>query len=455
MNFQSINPYTSEVISKHDLHSETELLYILLNAEKTQQHWYKTKVSHRIQCLLKCSEQLLFYKSELAILITQEMGKLLRESEAEIEKCALLCRYYAEHLEQFLTPRKMYPDTTYYHEIRLDALGVIFGIMPWNFPFWQVFRFAVPAIAAGNVVVVKHAHNVCGCGKAIENIFLQAGFEQGIFQNLFIKTEDIEKVIAHPAVRAVSLTGSEQAGKSVAALAGKYLKKTVLELGSNDVFVVLKDADLLSAADEAAKSRLINNGQSCVAAKRFIVEESIYDEFVTYFENNVSKITMGDPMKTTTSLGPLARLDLCQQLLKQVETSISLGAVAKKFDTNNHLGGAFMNPTILYQVPKPSPAYSEELFGPVASVFKVKNGDEALNLANDSVYGLAASVWTSDEKNQILFSEQLQVGAIFFNAMVQSHPAMPFGGVKNAGYGRELGEYGLQEFVNIKTIKYN
>ena len=455
MNFQSINPYTSEVISQHNMHSESEVLYILSNAEKTQRHWSRTKVTYRVQCLLKCSEQLLFNKPELAVLITQEMGKLLIESEAEIEKCALLCRYYAEHLEQFLTSRKMYPNTAYHHEIKFDALGVIFGIMPWNFPFWQVFRFAVPAIAAGNVVVVKHAHNVCGCGKAIENIFLKAGFEEGIFQNLLIKTEDIEKVIAHHSVKAISLTGSEQAGKSVAALAGKYLKKTVLELGSNDVFVVLQDADVLSAANEAAKSRLINNGQSCVAAKRFIVEESIYDEFVAYFESYFSRISMGDPMKTTTSLGPLARLDLCQQLNKQVDTSISLGAVAKKFDKNNHLGGAFMNPTILYQVPKPSPAYSEELFGPVASVFKVKNAEEALNLANDSVYGLAASVWTSDEKNKILFSEQLQVGAVFFNAMVQSHPAMPFGGVKNAGYGRELGEYGLQEFVNIKTIKFN
>ncbi len=455
MKFQSINPYTNQVFSQHDLHNQQDVSYLLSRANTAHHHWSQTNIAHRVQCLLKCSEILLLQKNELAVLITQEMGKLIAESKAEIEKCALLCRYYAEHIVHFLTSKKLYAGTSYSHEIRWDSLGVILGIMPWNYPFWQVFRFAVPTVVAGNVVVVKHAHNVCGCAKAIEDIFLQSGFESGVFQNLFIETQSIEEVISNPVLKAVSLTGSEQAGKSVAALAGKYLKKTVLELGSNDVFIVLNDADIYNAAKEATKSRLVNNGQSCIGAKRFIVESSIYDEFVSQFEMNFSKIKMGDPMQSTTSLGPLARVDLCQQLKKQVDNSIALGAKVKKFDIENKQGDAFMNPTILYEIPKLSPAYIEELFGPVASVFKVKNTQEALIIANDSSYGLGASLWTNDESNKKLFSEQLQVGAVFFNAMVQSHPAISFGGVKNAGYGRELGAYGLQEFVNIKTIKYN
>lgn len=453
--FLSINPYTQATLAAHQQDTELQIQDKINKAWTGFGKWRNTPFTLRQSLLLKCAQVLEARKTELSTIMTQEMGKLLVESIAEIDKCILLCNYYATHLETMLSAETGSSEIKETNYVNFEPLGVILGIMPWNFPFWQVFRFAIPALTAGNTVLLKHASNVTLCAKEIEKIFLEAGFETGVFQSLIIESSRIEEVIANPSIKAISLTGSEAAGKSVGALAGKYIKKTVMELGSNDAFIVCADANLLTAATAACKSRLINNGQSCISAKRFIILEEAYDEFVKHFEDIFSKITMGNPLESGTTLGPLARVDLKIELKKQVAETVANGAAIKKFGIDDNEKDAFIAPTILFNPPKNSPAYTDELFGPVASIFKVKNIEDAIQLANDSVYGLGASVWTEDKTVTQKFIKELNVGSVFVNSLVYSHPALPFGGVNNSGFGRELGAFGIKEFVNVKSILIN
>lgn len=453
--FLSINPYTQATLATHQQDTVVQIQDKINRAWIGFGQWRHTPMPLRRYLMLKCAQVLEARKAELSTTMTLEMGKLLAESVSEIDKCVLLCNYYATHLGTMLYPEKGSTEIKETNYVNFEPLGVILGIMPWNFPFWQVFRFAIPTLAAGNTVLLKHASNVTLCAKEIEKIFLEAGFESGIFQSLIIESSRIEEVICNPSVKAISLTGSEAAGKSVGALAGKYIKKTVMELGSNDAFIVCADANIEAAAKAACKSRLINNGQSCISAKRFIILEEVYEEFVKHFEHNFSAVTIGDPLEGATTLGPLARIDLKLELKKQVAETIAKGAAIKKFGTDDNDNEAFIAPTILFNPPKNSPAYTDELFGPVASIFKVKNIEEAIKLANDSLYGLGASVWTEDETVRQKFIKELNVGCIFINSLVYSHPALPFGGVNNSGYGRELGAVGIKEFVNIKSILIN
>ena len=384
--------------------------------------------------------------------MTLEMGKPISAAIAEAEKCAAACRYYAANAEKFLADQPVRTDDGD-SWIAFQPLGSVLAIMPWNFPFWQVFRFAAPALMAGNVGLLKHSSNVPQCALAIEEVFHRAGFAEGVFQTLLIGSDLVEKIIADPRIAAVTLTGSEGAGRSVAAAAGKHLKKSVVELGGSDPFVVMPSADLESAVSTAVTARMINNGQSCIAAKRFIVHAEIYDAFVKKFVSLVSAIRIGDPMDERTQLGPLATGAIRDELHGQVEKSVVQGAKALTGGKPLDRKGFFYAPTVLTDIPSGSPADQEELFGPVASVFRAKNLDEAIALANGTRFGHGASAWTRDGDEQARFVEEIESGLLFINGMVASDPRLPFGGVKSSGFGRELGEFGIREFVNIKTVK--
>ena len=389
---------------------------------------------------------------ELGRLMTVEMGKPIGAGIAEAEKCATACRYYAENAERFLAdqPVKMEGGKSW---VAFQPIGVVLAIMPWNFPFWQVFRFAAPALMAGNVGVLKHASNVPQCALAIEDVFRRAGFADGVFQTLLIGSDMVDGIIADNRIAAVTLTGSEGAGRSVASTAGKNLKKSVVELGGSDPFVVMPSADLEQAVSTAVTARMINNGQSCIAAKRFIIHEKIYDEFLKRFVAGVSAIRIGDPMDEKTQLGPLATGAIRDQLDNQVKASVAAGARlvtgGKKLDRE----GFFYAPTVLTDIPPQAPAAREELFGPVASVFKAKDLADAIRIANGTTFGLGASAWTRDAAERDRFIADIESGLLFINGMVASDPRLPFGGVKNSGFGRELGEFGIREFVNIKSVR--
>ncbi|MDF2454820.1 MAG: NAD-dependent succinate-semialdehyde dehydrogenase [Cytophagaceae bacterium] len=394
-------------------------------------------------------------KKNLAELIAIEMGKPIQEAVAEVEKCADLCGFYVLKSEKWLSSTSIEHSGTIEKRVEYLPLGLILGIMPWNFPFWQVFRFALPAIMAGNVVLLKHAPNVPLCALKIEELFTKAGFLEGIYQNLFIKEEQVEHILADQRVKAVSLTGSEKAGKSVAALAGKYLKKQVLELGGSDPFIVMPSADVALAAEWAVKARLICNGQSCIAAKRFIIHEKVYDEWLSLIKQQLELLKFGDPLDASVNIGPLARKDLADQLRAQVQEAVEAGARVEAeyfFETEN---ANFVPVSVLVNIKKDNPIYHQELFGPVFLVYKVSNNEEALTLANDSPFGLGSSVWTSNEDEQLFFIHFLEAGSVFVNSMMASNAAMPFGGIKNSGYGRELAEEGLKEFCNVKAISIN
>ncbi|HZS28594.1 MAG TPA: NAD-dependent succinate-semialdehyde dehydrogenase, partial [Candidatus Angelobacter sp.] len=384
-------------------------------------------------------------------LATVEMGKPIAEAEAEIEKCAWNCDFYAEHAPKFLSDEHVQMDLSDSF-VAFQPLGVVLAVMPWNFPFWQVFRFAAPALMAGNVGLLKHASNVPQCALAIEDIFRRAGFPEGVFQTLLIGSDRVNRVIADPRVAAVTLTGSVGAGSSVAATAGKEIKKTVLELGGSDPFIVMPSADLDRAVTTAVQARVINNGQSCIAAKRFIVDDKIYDSFTRKFVENMAALKVGDPMDPVTDVGPLATQDVLRGLEEQVNQTVQMGAKVllggKKLDRP----GNFFAPTVLANIPKGSPAIDDELFGPVASIFRVKSMEDAINIANDSKFGLGACAWTNDQAEQELFIHRIESGLAFINAMVASDPRIPFGGVKQSGYGRELSHFGIREFVNTKTV---
>jgi succinate-semialdehyde dehydrogenase/glutarate-semialdehyde dehydrogenase len=376
------------------------------------------------------------------------MGKPLKAAIEEAAKCALACRYYADHASAFVSPERVGDGEVWY-----EPLGVVLAVMPWNFPFWQVIRFAAPALCAGNVGLLKHASNVPQCALALEQLFADAGAAAGVFQTLLVGSDRVEGVIKDPRVAAVTLTGSEPAGRQVASTAGAEIKKTVLELGGSDPFIVMPSADIDAAARTAVKARTINNGQSCIAAKRFIVHERVADEFTRRFVEGMRALNVGDPMAEGTDIGPLATRQIVEDLERQVTDSVRQGARILTGGARRDGPGNYFEPTVLTDVPPDSPAYREEMFGPVAMVFRARDVDDALRIANDTTFGLAAAAWTRDDAEAHRFARDLEAGTVFINAMVASDPRFPFGGVKHSGYGRELGPWGLREFVNVKTIR--
>lgn len=449
---QSFHPYSQQIHYQADFYETRQLEDCLRKGQDAFVRQQAISLNQRAALFINLQRLLEKDKKELGALITLEMGKPVKEAVTEIEKCAHLCGFYALNGEKWLAPRVIEQTEQAEKRIEYQALGVVLSIMPWNFPFWQVFRCAVPAILAGNSILLKHAPNVPLSALKIEELFKQAGFDSDVYQNLFISEAQVEKVLEDSRVKAVSLTGSETAGRSVAALAGKYLKKQVLELGGSDPFIVMHGAQVSSAAEWALKARLISNGQSCIAAKRFIIHEKIYDEFISALKKQLSVLKFGDPMDTTVNIGPLARKDLADQLRAQVLQATQAGAIIEAeyfFKTDNP---HFVPITLLSDIKKDNPVYSQELFGPVFLLFKVQDKEEALTLANDSPFGLGASVWTTDKEEQAFFIQGLEAGSVFINSMVASNAAMPFGGIKNSGYGRELAEEGLKEFCNVKAV---
>lgn len=451
MGYQSINPANGVLLGHYDVWDEDQLELALADAAKAKQAWATSSFAERAELLRKLAARLRKDKEKLATLITLEMGKLLTEARAEIEKCALGCDYYADHGAGFLADEAIASDAGK-SLVAYQPLGVVLAVMPWNFPFWQVMRFAIPALMAGNVGLLKHASNVPKCALAIEQLFDDAGFPPNVFQTLLISAGKVAQVIGDARVQAVTLTGSTPAGQAVAACAGQHIKKTVLELGGSDPFVVLADADLELAVSNAVASRFLNAGQSCIAAKRFVVSAAIADEFVARFKTALTKLRPGDPLLADTTLAPLARHDLRDELHKQVSDSAAAGAEIVCGGQPVDGPGAFYAATILDHVSPRCRAYYEELFGPVASVIRCDDEEEAIRIANDSEFGLGASVWTRDSQHGEALARRIESGAVFVNGMVKSDPRLPFGGVKKSGYGRELARHGIREFVNVKTL---
>lgn len=449
---KSVNPATGEVFQTYESHSEKGVEKIINSVDKCWHQWKKTTFSQRSLLMQNLASLLKSNKEKLARLMAVEMGKVLREGIAEIEKCAWVCDYYAVNAENFLENEIFETDFSKSY-VSYQPLGTILAVMPWNFPFWQVFRFAAPTLMAGNTAVLKHASNVPGCSVAIEDLFREAGFPENAFRSLLIKSNQVEAVIKHRAVKGVSLTGSTPAGKSVASIAGNALKKCVLELGGSDPYLILEDADLKSAAEICSAGRLLNAGQSCIGAKRFIVVDKVYSEFLEYFTHEMNNAVFGDPCDSETTMGPLARADLRDELHQQVTDSVQKGAEVVIGGAIPERKGAYYPPTILENVKPGMPAYDEELFGPVASVIRVKDEKEAIRVANDTVFGLGAAVFTKDVKRGERIAEtQLQAGCCFVNDFVKSDPRLPFGGIKESGFGRELSSHGIKEFMNVKTV---
>lgn len=454
MIFKSINPTDGSLLKEAPAWSEAELERALAKAAEVAPKWAATSLMQRADLLRALATRLKDRRDELARLISTEMGKLFKEARAEIEKCAWVCEYYADHGAEFLAD-ELIETEAHKSFVAYQPFGAVLAIMPWNFPFWQVFRFAAPALAAGNTALLKHAPNVQLCAQALEQLFREAGFPEAVFSNLMIDTEAVERVIADHRVHGVTLTGSVRAGRAVAAAAGKHLKKSVMELGGSDAFVVLEDADLDLTVEKAVISRYQNAGQSCIAAKRFIVIEAIADEFLKRFKKAVESLAPGDPLKETTKLAPLARKDLRDNLHSQVEDALSKGADAVIGCVVPEGPGVFYPASILDKVDERMRVYREEVFGPVAVMMRVKGEEEAIRLANDSPFGLGGSMWTQDTERGEKLARRLQCGAAFVNELVKSDPRLPFGGVKNSGYGRELSHHGLREFVTIKTLWIN
>jgi succinate-semialdehyde dehydrogenase / glutarate-semialdehyde dehydrogenase len=448
----SINPANNKTIKTYDEMSSGESKKTISLADDEFILWKETTFKHRSDLMRNAAEVLRDNSEEYSVLMTMEMGKPIVQSRAEVEKCAWVCDYYADNAENFLSDEIIKTEATKSF-VSYQPLGVILAIMPWNFPFWQVFRFAAPNLMAGNAGLLKHASNVSGCALAIEDVFRKAGFPDNLFRTLLVSSKNIKDVIANEKVQAVTLTGSVPAGKSVASLAGSLIKKTVLELGGSDPYIILEDADLEKAAMSCVTSRLINAGQSCIAAKRFIVVESVYDEFEKLFLEIMSKKKMGDPLDIKNDLGPQASLSLRDELYEQVLRSVKQGAEIIFGGTIPEINGAYYPPTILKNVKPGIAAFDEELFGPVAALIKAKDENEAINLANQSIFGLGAAVFTKDvNRGEQLAKEKLKAGCCFVNDFVKSDPRLPFGGIKESGYGRELSPFGIKEFVNIKTV---
>jgi len=451
MTIASINPATAETLREFSALSAQQIEQKLQIAADTFRSYRLTSFADRSRMMQRAAEILESEKQEFGRTMTIEMGKPLTAAIGEAEKCASVCRYYAENAKHHLADQLVETNAkkSYVH---FQPLGPVLAVMPWNFPFWQVFRFAAPALMAGNVGLLKHASNVPQCALAIEEIFARAGFPEGAFQTLLVGSDAVEEILKDPRVVAATLTGSEPAGRSVAGISGKEIKKTVLELGGSDPFIVMPSADFDTAVTTAVRARTINNGQSCIAAKRFIVAKEIYERFEERFVAEMRALRIGDPMDELTDIGPLATPQILDDLIEQVEKAVGSGARiltgGKKLDRP----GSFYEPTVLVNIDPSTPVSCEEIFGPVAMLFRVANIDEAIRLANATPFGLGSAAWTSDANEQTKFIEELEAGCVFINGMVASDPRLPFGGVKHSGYGRELAEFGIREFVNIKTV---
>ena len=448
----SINPANNILIKNYDEMTSPESADIISLADKAFKNWKETSYIYRSELMKNAAKVLRENSEEYSVLMTIEMGKPIVQSRAEVEKCVWVCDYYADNAEKFLADEIIKTEATKSF-VSYQPLGVILAVMPWNFPFWQVFRFAAPNLMAGNAGLLKHASNVSGCALAIEDVFRKAGFPENLFRTLLVKSKNAKEIISNAKVQAVTLTGSVPAGKSVAALAGSLIKKTVLELGGSDPYVVLEDADLHLAAMSCVTSRLINAGQSCIAAKRFIIVESVYDEFEKLYLEIMSKKKMGDPLDENNDLGPQASIQLRDELHDQVLRSIKQGAELILGGAVPEIYGAYYPPTILRNVKPGMPAFDEELFGPVAALIKAADENDAIDLANNSIFGLGASVFTKNiKRGEQIAKEKLNAGCCFVNDFVKSDPRLPFGGIKESGYGRELSPFGIKEFMNIKTV---
>lgn len=449
---ETINPATGEALKEYELMDESALDQIVKEASNVQESWRRRSFDERAGLLRKVAEILEDRKSEFAELMAREMGKPLSQGESESEKCAWVCEYYADHAEEFLSNEIINSDADKSY-VTFNPLGTVLAIMPWNFPFWQLFRFAAPALMAGNAAILKHSSNTTGCALAIEGVIHEAGIPESLFRTVIADKDHTQELIEHTGIAAVTLTGSTRAGKAVASKAGSQLKKAVLELGGSDPYVILSDADIEKAAETCVTSRLINSGQSCIAAKRFIVVEDIYDDFLDAVTDRMLLKQMGDPFDSSTDIGPMAREDLRDELHEQVQESIEKGAECVLGGKIPDRDGAYYPATILTNISKGMPAYDDELFGPVASVIKVKDEKEAIKVANDTDFGLGAAIFSEDIGHaEKIAAEELQAGCCFINAFVKSDPRLPFGGIKQSGFGRELSHFGIKEFVNIKTV---
>ncbi|MCX6283464.1 MAG: NAD-dependent succinate-semialdehyde dehydrogenase [Bacteroidetes bacterium] len=448
---KSINPVNGEVLADYREHSQEECAAIINRVHESWKSWKEQSFSYRAGLFLRIAQVIRSDKDRLSRLMTSEMGKLLRESFAEIEKCAGVCEYYAANAEKMLGDEVIVSDAGR-SLVCFQPIGVVLAVMPWNFPFWQVFRFAAPSLMAGNAAVLKHASNVPGCALAIEELFIKAGFPENIFRTLMIPASAVEAVINNPLVKAATLTGSEDAGSKVASAAGRNLKKTVLELGGSDPFIVFEDADLEKAVATAVSSRMINQGQTCISAKRFIVSEKVLDEFTKKLVGTVSELRMGDPLDPSTQVAPMARPDLVDDIESQVKRSVAKGARLLWGGSRPAHQGFYYKPAILTDVTPDMPVYREETFGPVFAIIPFLTEEEAVRIANDTRFGLAGAVWTADPEKGERIAKAVETGAMFVNGMVKSDSRLPFGGIKKSGYGRELASYGIKEFVNIKTI---
>ncbi len=452
MSMKAVNPTTGEMIREYEAHSAAYVEEALQHAHTVfHQFGRRNHLADRTKRLNAAADILIRDKAKLAALMTAEMGKPIAQSEAEIEKCAAGCRHYAEHAESYLADSHTRTGRGDAY-VRWLPVGPILAVMPWNFPFWQVFRFAAPALAAGNVCLLKHASNVPGCAIAIEEIFREAGFPNGTFQTLLVGSDKVAAIIADDRVKAVTLTGSEGAGRQVGAAAGKAIKPSVLELGGSDPFIVMPSADIDAAVKTAVTARIQNTGQSCIAAKRFIIHQDVYLEFAGKFTGVISALKYGDPMDRANHLGPLATYAIRDELAKQVEDSVAAGATVLCGGKIPGMKGAFYEPTVIGFIPEAAPAFSEELFGPVASLYRAKNIDEAIRLANITRFGLGSAAWTADKAEQARFIDEIEAGFTAINGMTTSDPRLPFGGVKASGYGRELADLGMQAFLNAKTV---
>jgi len=448
---KSVNPATGEVVREYAELGDADLEQRIARAAEAFRSWRLVPFAERARLMLRAGERLLARKEELGRHATLEMGKTLRSAVAEVEKCAWVCRYYAETAEGHLAAEEV-PSSARRSLVQYHPLGPLLAVMPWNFPFWQVFRFAAPALMAGNVGLLKHASNVPQCALDIEAIFAEAGFPRDAFQTLLIGSGKVRRIIDDPRVMAATLTGSEGAGVAVGEQAGRQIKKVVLELGGSDPFLVMPSADLEAAVKTAVAARCINNGQSCIAAKRFIVHSAVYGEFERRYVEEMARLRVGDPMLPDTDVGPLATEQTRADVARQVDDSVRAGARVLLGGTTPAGPGWFYPPTVLARIPERAPAYRDEVFGPVALLFEVPSAEEAVRLANDSTFGLGASAWTRDAREVSLFAGEIEAGQVFLNAMVASDPRLPFGGVKRSGHGRELGRWGIREFVNAKTI---
>ena len=451
MKVSTINPYSEKIINTYQYLSNKEISTKINDAHSTFLLWKEKDFDFKNKLLTQLINHLSNHINDYALIITQEMGKPISESIAEIKKCIHLCDYYLENSELYLKSKKIHLDSQI-AEIRSEPLGVILGIMPWNFPFWQVFRFSIPSIMAGNSIMIKHAPNTFGCGEIINKIFLNVGYPESLFTSLIISHKQVESIISNKKIQAISLTGSDKAGSAVGSIAGKYIKKTLFELGGSDPFIVYSDSDLKLVVEDAITAKFLNSGQSCISPKRFFIHKDIYENFIQKLVYKIKLLKIGNPEDMSTDIGPLSKKEFVEVINEQVRKSVVLGAKIIFKASNNNTNGYFMGPIVLVSKNLNIPIFQEEVFGPVISIYVFNDGDDIIKIANDTDYGLGASLWTKDKKIINTFKKNINSGALFINGMTKSDPRIPFGGIKKSGYGRELSIDGIKEFVNIKSI---